>query len=94
MHTHIFVRITHGIINPWYVIIIPMYNEYPYFSFTNWGKKVRVMHGKAQHSLISAPQMALARGWGGPTAVFGARCIPGLLLPSAEGGDRCLLMSL
>ena len=41
--THIFVHSTHRVIIPyWYVIIIHMYNAYPYLSLKNLGKKVSI----------------------------------------------------
>ena len=47
--THILCALYTGLyplLNPWYVIIIPMYNVHPYFSLKNLGKKVRIIHSK------------------------------------------------
>ena len=44
-----------GLLYPWYVIIIPMYNAHPYFSLRNVGKNMQIIHGKIQY---------LFTGWG------------------------------
>ena len=46
MHTHAFVRITHGLLYPWYVISITMYNTHLYFPSEIWAKKCALYTGK------------------------------------------------
>ena len=35
-----------GLLYPWYVIIVPMYNAHPYFYLKNFGKNIRIIHSK------------------------------------------------
>ena len=37
-----------GLVCPWHVIFIPMYNAHPYFPLNNVGKKVHIIHHKIQ----------------------------------------------
>ena len=43
-------------------LVLPMHNVHPYFPLTNFGKKVRVIHGKTQYMplevTIGNPQVA------------------------------------
>ena len=54
-----FVHTTHRIIisllYPWYVIIVPIYNAYPYFSLKNLGK-VCIIYSKIQDSKVTLLQ--------------------------------------
>ena len=52
-----------GLLFPWYVIIMPMYDVHPYFSLKTLGKSMHITYGKIQHILEGA-QRKLQEGQG------------------------------
>ena len=45
-HTHVLCTLHMGLLYPWCVIIIPLYNVHPYFSLKNVGKREHIIHSK------------------------------------------------
>ena len=48
MHAYVLCALYMGLLYPWYVVFIPIYNAHPYFSVKKYGEKACKIHGKVR----------------------------------------------